>query len=215
MSSLENQNYYYEEGEEEQEEEEEEMRWIEVFLNKEENDWILRIPEDFIDDGFNLFGLEEKINNFDESISIIQGEYSDSDIEVNEEEVTQAYYAIHSRYIISPSGLEEMKELFENKKFGICPRLECQGQAVLPYGISDLFGQDRTYIYCPCCQDIYEPYNSSILNLDGSAFGSNFATLFISTFLDEININEFIISKRLVYGFPLSNEKNRNVRSIE
>jgi hypothetical protein len=40
---------------------------------------------------------------------------------------------------------------------GRCPRVYCQGQALIPVGLSDLPRLHTVKLYCPRCRDIYFP----------------------------------------------------------
>ncbi len=61
------------------------------------------------------------------------------------------YGLIHARYILTPRGMNAMVDKFENMQFGRCPRVLCQGQAVLPVGQSDLPRTHTCKIFCPKC----------------------------------------------------------------
>ena len=61
------------------------------------------------------------------------------------------YGLIHARYILTPRGMNAMVDKFENMQFGRCPRVLCQGQAVLPVGQSDLPRTHTCKAFCPKC----------------------------------------------------------------
>lgn len=56
-----------------------------------------------------------------------------------------------------------MGDKFTNKEFGVCPRVYCQNQAVLPVGYDNRMGISSVKVFCPRCKDIYNP-NKLILN---------------------------------------------------
>jgi len=60
-------------------------------------------------------------------------------------------------------------ERFEQNAFGICPRVFCQGQAVLPCGRVDTPGIDTVKLFCPNCQDIYGPMSTKYQGVDGES----------------------------------------------
>lgn len=50
---------------------------------------------------------------------------------------TEFYGMIHSWFILTPKGLALMWEKYLNGVYGVCPRVLCAGQHVMPVGISD------------------------------------------------------------------------------
>ncbi len=74
---------------------------------------------------------------------------------------------------------------FAAKEFGTCPLVQCQGQPVLPVGLKDEVNYNSVEIFCPKCQCVYHPPPLSKRggsSVDGAAFGTTFAHLFLMTF---------------------------------
>ena len=81
---------------------------------------------------------------------------------------------------------------YVNKDFGTCPLLQCHHQPCLPVGIRDDMGTDTVKIFCPKCQNVYQPppirsRSHSIddvgcASVDGAAFGTTFPHLFLMTY---------------------------------
>jgi hypothetical protein len=94
------------------------------------------------------------------------------------------YGLIHARYIITPRGMSGMLGKYKNVHFGRCPRVFCQGQAVLPVGQSDLPRTHTCKTFCPKCGDIYYPRSSRHANIDGAYFGTTFCHLFLQAYWD-------------------------------
>lgn len=121
------------------------------------------------------------------------------------------YGLLHARYIISKQGLTTMASKFEQGNFGTCPRYYCSGMHLIPMGPNDMPGQETLKLYCPFCNDIYVPPNSTHLNIDGAFFGTTFPSLLIKMFPEIENqckkrinkINQNDTSLRL-YGFKIS-----------
>ena len=73
------------------------------------------------------------------------------------QEAMDLYGMIHSRFIQSPKGLAMMREKFLTGAFGVCPRVLCGGQYVLPIGMSENLQHSRVKVFCPKCEDVYIP----------------------------------------------------------
>lgn len=70
--------------------------------------------------------------------------------------------------------------------FGRCPRSFCQGQPVLPVGLSDITREFSVEVFCPRCHDTYHPRSSKHSNLDGAYFGTTFCHVLLLTHPDLI-----------------------------
>ncbi len=88
------------------------------------------------------------------------------------------YGVIHARYILSPHGLNKMREKFLQGAFGTCPRVLCERQHVLPIGVSEELSTSRVKVYCPRCCDVYLPRQKQ-LDIDGAYFGASFPHVFL------------------------------------
>jgi casein kinase II subunit beta len=116
------------------------------------------------------------------------------------------YGLIHARWIVTARGLAKMvrptsissfpisslksnnshreprillRQLDKYKKadFGRCPRVLCQGQPLLPVGLTDVPYEKSVKLYCGRCEDIYSPKSSRHGSIDGAYFGTSFPHL--------------------------------------
>ncbi len=62
------------------------------------------------------------------------------------------YGLIHARYILTGRGMLKMLDKFHSASFGRCSRVLCQGQNVLPVGVSDTPRNCTVAVYCPRCE---------------------------------------------------------------
>ena len=176
------------EDEEQAEESSSEGGWIEWYCSLEGNEYLLEIPEDYIKDMSNLYGLKSKVTNFSESLfHILSGGIPDEEDLQNEnylelyQSCTDLYGLIHARYIQTPLGLTIMRERYLAGKFGVCSRVLCEKHNVIPIGMSNEIRTSRVKVFCPRCQEVYYPKDKNG-ELDGAFFGSSFPHVLLQTF---------------------------------
>ncbi|XP_022366234.1 casein kinase II subunit beta isoform X2 [Enhydra lutris kenyoni] len=124
----------------------EEVSWISWFCGLRGNEFFCEVDEDYIQDKFNLTGLNEQM----------------------------LYGLIHARYILTNRGIAQMLEKYQQGDFGYCPRVYCENQPMLPIGLSDIPGEAMVKLYCPKCMDVYTPKSSRHHHTDGAYFGTGF-----------------------------------------
>lgn len=156
--------------------------WIDSFLEQPSSDWFCRVPASFAGDSFNTYGLRidqnyaktamlQLIGSDDNSDS---NDSFDSDSEDEIEKTTENIFGlVHSRYIFTPDGLNQMYKKYVNGVFGVCPRYKCNGQHLLPVGLSDRPAVDTVKRYCPNCKQLYEA-DKTHQHLDGAYFSRSF-----------------------------------------
>lgn len=144
-----------------------------------------KIDEDYILDDFNLKGLNNYIPNLRHAIHyVLNYEISDSEDNPAETEQDTGKYAemvyglIHAKYIQTPKGMKQMMLKYQKGIFGVCPRVYCEHQQLLPYGQSEAPGISPVYFYCARCQDLYTAQKTRHEDIDGSFFGPNFSHVF-------------------------------------
>ena len=119
---------------------------------------------------------------------------------------SELYSLIHARYIQTTGGLTAIREKYIAGDFGICPRVMCEKQRVVPIGISDSIGISRVKIFCPKCQDIYVP-KEKYASIDGANFGTSAPHLFLQTypeFYPSPVVNKYVPK---VFGFRIHDNK--------
>ncbi|KAI5306869.1 casein kinase 2 regulatory subunit [Ascosphaera pollenicola] len=176
--------------------------WIASYCSLMGHEFFAEVSEDFIEDDFNLTGLQNQVPLFKEALELIldvepdededdeddedededDGRPEDyrprrnhrvaSDMSLVETSAELLYGLIHQRYITSRAGLQQMLDKYELAHFGLCPRVHCNGCRVLPVGLSDV----------PGLSHVYTPPNSRFQSVDGSYFGTTFCYLFFMTF---------------------------------
>lgn len=194
-----------------------EVSWIKWFCSLHGNDCLCEVDLAFIVEK-NLRGLSEQVDDFKRTLAIVRGaKPKDSDQMSQSNEVhknaSKLYFLIHQRFILTPEGLRIMRDMYREQLFGICPRVYCRRQPVVPYGVSNEAGVDFVKIYCPRCQDLYRPSqkgkytHSEASALDGAAFGKVFAQRFFTDFKDDHSTANLVHYVPKVYGFRLYNSE--------
>lgn len=165
--------------------EEIEGSWIKWFCEKEGNNFLVEISEEFLLKKSNLIGIK-----YEPYLSTILSKEAPQEPSVNEEngehlqQVKECYGLIHKRFIQSPEGLALMREKYLNEDFGHCPRIMCEKQFLLPVGLSDDLKFSRVKVYCPLCEEVYNPNRRVYNDLDGAYFGTGFPNFFLLAYPD-------------------------------
>ncbi|GJD00935.1 casein kinase ii regulatory subunit [Colletotrichum higginsianum] len=141
--------------------------WISSFCSLLGHEYFAEVSEEFIEDDFNLTGLQNQVAMYKEAL---------------ESSSEMLYGLIHQRFICSRAGIQQMSEKYELGHFGCCPRTNCDQARTLPVGLSDIPGEDTVKLFCPSCLDVYVPPNSRFQTVDGAFFGRTFGALFLLTF---------------------------------
>ncbi|WVF67701.1 hypothetical protein IAT40_002460 [Kwoniella sp. CBS 6097] len=164
------------------------ITWINWYTSLPGHDYFCDVHEDFIEDDFNLTGLQAMVPFFKEALEMVLDVEPDAessnlpDISIVESSAELLYGLVHQRFILTKVGLSCMVEKYEAGHFGACPRVFCHATPVLPCGRADMPGIDTVKLYCPNCGDIYAPPSSKYASVDGAFFGTTFAPLFFQQY---------------------------------
>ena len=164
-----------------------ENAWITWFVNLKGNEFFCEVDSAYIQDGFNLTGLNTQVSYYDHALDMIldieaKDQLSEEEQERVENDAENLYGLIHARYILTTQGLHAMLEKYRQCHFGRCPRHLCKGQSCLPAGVVDTTNREAVKLYCPRCEDLYASKSTRHEHIDGAYFGSTFPHLFFLTF---------------------------------
>ncbi|WVN87110.1 uncharacterized protein L203_102286 [Cryptococcus depauperatus CBS 7841] len=164
------------------------LTWINWYTSLTGHDYFCEVHEEFIEDDFNLTGLQSMVPFWKEALDMVldvEPEEDSSkipDVSIVESSAELLYGLVHQRFILTKAGLSAMVDKYETGHFGACPRVFCNATPVIPAGRSDMPGIDTVKLYCPNCGDIYTPPSSKYQNVDGAFFGTTFAPLFFQSY---------------------------------
>ncbi|KAL1920893.1 uncharacterized protein VTP21DRAFT_11528 [Calcarisporiella thermophila] len=152
--------------------------WVDWFLSLKGNEYFCEIDEEYILDRFNLTGLNTEVSHYQQAMDLItdslEEEIDDDLREQVEKSARHLYGLIHARYILTGRGLAKMVDKYKRADFGRCPRVLCYNQPLLPVGLSDIPYGKSVKLYCPRCEDVYNPKSSRHSTIDGAYFGTSF-----------------------------------------
>ena len=142
----------------------------------------------YFQDDFNLTGLSTMVPYYDYALDMVldvempmEDSLTEEQQEIVESAAEMLYGLIHARYIITNRGMHAMYEKYRMAHFGRCPHVFCQGQPVLPVGLSDLPRNYTVNVFCPRCHGLFFPKSTRQANIDGAYFGTTFPHLYLMT----------------------------------
>lgn len=137
---------------------------------------LVHITDDFLADSFNYYGLNKYVDRYKEAMNVVRGCYTER-VEKDRDLLRQSillYGLLHARYLLTYDGIDDIKDHFSKGMFPPCPRYLCKGHSTLPYGTSEIYGEDKLKLFCPGCCDVYELDHPLYSKIDGAFFGPNY-----------------------------------------
>jgi casein kinase II subunit beta len=172
--------------------------WISWFCSLRGNEFFCEVDEDYIQDDFNLTGLHLLVPYYDYALDMVldvempmEEKLTEAQQEIVESAAEMLYGMIHARYILTNRGMHAMYEKYRSASFGRCPHVFCQGQPVLPVGLSDLPRNYTVNVFCPRCHGLFFPKSTRQANIDGAYFGTTFPHLYLMT--HPVSSNKFFL----------------------
>ncbi|EAY07468.1 Casein kinase II regulatory subunit family protein [Trichomonas vaginalis G3] len=162
--------------------------WINEFIAQ--SDWITYVDEAYLNDNFNLYGLNSIIEGYSEVVKFLRGQFYELPPGMTTKqllkEAEKLYTLIHARFLLTYAGVKKVKKKYESGIFGQCPRVACNHHNLLPIGMTPSYGEEKVKVYCPCCHDIYNTNQQ----LDGALFGPYFPHFLLQGSHDKIQFAE-------------------------
>jgi len=157
--------------------------WVYSFCELPGHELYLKVPTQFLLDPVTQNSVAETLPMGSCNIEILDLITSgELDLSSPLQKRAKRYYDIfHSLYVVSPLGLHDLRQKFEQAYFGQCPRVFCSGAALLPVinnfdvfkyaffyvqhfaydqiGLHDKPKKNTVKLFCPKCRDLYHPQN--------------------------------------------------------
>ncbi|KAI8983959.1 casein kinase II, regulatory subunit [Mycotypha africana] len=183
--------------------------WIDWFLDTKGNEYFCEVDEEFIMDRFNLTGLSAEVPNyFAEALDLITDNLDLEEIDEKvreqlEKSARHLFGLIHARFVLTSRGLMKMLDKYKRAEFGRCPRVLCNMQALLPVGLSDIPMTKTVKLYCPKCEDIYNPKSTRHAAIDGAYFGTSLPHMLFQVHSNHIPIKTTERYEPRIFGFRI------------
>jgi len=196
----------------------EEVSWIAWFCGLRGNEFFCEVDEQYIQDKFNLTGLSELVPHYRHALDMIldfehEDELPDEQVQDVEQAAETLYGFIHARFVLTNRGLSRMLDKFQNAEFGLCPRVYCEAQQCLPLGLSDQPNEATVKLYCPRCEDVFNPRASRHQHIDGAFFGSTFPHMLFAVYPEYRPPKPSAGYTPTIYGFKLHHTAHAEQKS--
>eukprot|EP00418_Pyrodinium_bahamense_P088992 CAMPEP_0179038126 /NCGR_PEP_ID=MMETSP0796-20121207/14475_1 /TAXON_ID=73915 /ORGANISM="Pyrodinium bahamense, Strain pbaha01" /LENGTH=253 /DNA_ID=CAMNT_0020734439 /DNA_START=67 /DNA_END=828 /DNA_ORIENTATION=+ len=195
--------------------------WIPWFCGLKGHELFAEVEEEYVRDNFNLYGLRGRFQFYDHALEMIlsseapdEEDLADAEFLEVYRDATDLYGLIHARYIVSPRGLQVMREKYLKGTFGTCPRVLCDRQHVLPIGTSEEPRSAQVKIFCPKCEQVYAPKGKH-KELDGAHFGTSFPQIFLQAYFSLVPLELPHPFESRVFGFRLHGQRSLIARKLE
>ena len=189
--------------------------WVSWFISQPGNEFLLEVDEEYIRDNFNLYGLRPLFGFYDHALEMILDSECPDDEDLGDREYMEVYRdaaelygLIHQRFATSPRGLSLLKEKYLASEFGVCPRLLCYMQPCLPVGPRDDPGKGSVRVFCPKCQQVYQPRNKLVANLDGAYFGTSLPHMLLQAYPELVPLDVPRAFEAKIFGFKVNGHKS-------
>lgn len=160
-----------------------ERTWITLHCARKGNDFYCRVPDEFVEDNFNLTGLNEVVPNYEHAVAHLLGRKfrqtshermtrAVPSLDTIERSAERLYGLVHARYAMTADGIATVRAKYLKRAYGGCPRVFCNGAHVLPIGLTDKTDEATVKVFCPRCNDVYVPRSTRDHQLDGAFFGT-------------------------------------------
>jgi hypothetical protein len=113
--------------------EDDDYAWIPWFCSLKGNEFFCEVDDTYVQDSFNLTGLQQMVPYFDQALDMIldiepSEVLSDDQQEMIENDAENLFGLIHARYILTGKGLQAMYEKYRNAHFGQVRRNTCKAR---------------------------------------------------------------------------------------
>jgi casein kinase II subunit beta len=150
--------------------------WIDSFLLTPAGRIFTRVDAAFLSSQFNYYDIKHNFPDIDAAQKAL---HRGPDKEITQAMLQSLYGALHARFLLTKSGMDQMLVKYTAQHFQTCPRVFCKNVQCLPYGVSEQTGRANVKMYCPHCGDIYNTQGPDFKRIDGAWFGPNWVHIFV------------------------------------
>jgi casein kinase II subunit beta len=142
--------------------------------------WFIEIDDFYVQSAVSYYGLNALVPHFSRALAVVKGGYVDPSrmspekMEKLRESVHKLYGLLHQRFAVTEDGLRKLHQKYSRGVYGKCPRLACNKQNLLPFGVSAELDIAPVKVWCTRCHDVYQ----SESDLDGAYFGPDIPVMF-------------------------------------
>jgi len=156
---------------------------IEWILTQPGNQLLVRVDEDYIEDSFNLYGLNKVIPNFRDTVRLLLTTAEDAEICLEDDWIGPGYQTlldlyglIHARYLLTSAGMGKLRRKLTNGVYGTSPTHP--NERILPIGLSDILRAGPPMGYNIDRGEVM-PMPTWGDRLDGAYFGTSAASMLL------------------------------------
>lgn len=140
---------------------------------------MVQIDDCYLQSAVSYYGLNELVPHCSTATRVIKGRLDPNSVSKDVfhkliASCKKLYGLLHQRYVVSYDGIRSLENKYRAGIYGKCPRVACNGHALIPMGLSTTPGEDTVKLYCTQCHDIYDCDS----DIDGAYFGPDLPVMF-------------------------------------
>jgi casein kinase II subunit beta len=117
--------------------------------------WLVEIEDYYLQSAVSYYGLSSLVPYYSRALGVIRGspmnisKLSPEKLEKLQDGCYKLYGLLHQRFVITEEGLHKLHRKYSRGIYGKCPRYACNGQCLLPMGLSNELGISPVKLWFP------------------------------------------------------------------